>query len=59
MCVPHVVKEAEKGRTVSSENIEEVKEERILNVTNVLCPCLLEGGTVYDPSFACLGEISG
>lgn len=34
------------GRTVSSEDIEEVKEQWIFNVADVLCPCLLEGSAV-------------
>ena len=43
-----------KGRTVSSEDIEEVEEQGIFNVASVLRSCLLEDSTVYDPSLACL-----
>lgn len=54
-----VMTEAGKGRTVSSKDVEEVKEVRIFNVTAVLCSCLLESGAVYDPSLACFTGISG
>lgn len=47
-----VIAEVGKGRTVSSEDVEEVKEVRIFNVTAVLCSSLLESGAVYDPSLA-------
>lgn len=48
-----VRRDAGKCRTVSSEDIEEVEEQGVLHVAHVLCPCLLEGCAVNDPSFAC------
>jgi hypothetical protein len=51
-------REAETSRTISSENVEKVEKQRIFDVTHVLCSCLLEGGTVDDPSLAFENDIS-
>ena len=56
--VPQVAEGYGGCRTVSSENIEEVEEQGIFDVTHVLCPRLLEGGTVDDPSLACEEDVS-
>jgi len=53
-----VSREVEGNRTVSSENVEEVKEQGVFHVTHVLCSCLFEGCTVDDPSLAYGGNIS-
>lgn len=44
-------KGAEGTRTISGEDVEEVKEQRVLHVAHILCSCLLEGCTVDDPPF--------
>ena len=56
--VPQVAEGYGGCRTVSSENIEEVEEQGIFDVTHVLCPRLLEGGTVDDPSLAYEEDVS-
>ena len=44
--------EGENGRTVSSEDVEKVKEQRVFHITHVLCSRLPEGCAVDDPSLA-------
>ena len=55
--VPQAAGKARDSRTVPSEDIEVVEEQRILDVTHILCSCLLESSAVYDPSFTCFTNI--
>jgi hypothetical protein len=38
------------SRTVSSEDVEEIEEQRVFNVAYILSPRLLESRAVYNPS---------
>jgi len=46
-------------RTVSGEDVEEVKEQRVFHVAHIVCPSLLEGSAVDDPSLAFEKDIRG
>lgn len=50
--------EVEIGRTISGEDVKEVKKQRVFDVTHVFCSCLLKGSTVDDPSLAFEKDIS-